>query len=272
MNDEITSLDSILSQDQTTQPEPIEQPETPQTQEPQQPVEAPTANDQDTGESEPQPAPQDETPSSEDLPEQESQQFKTPQEQAAFQMAKTERTKRQELEQRLESLEHQLQQQQQPPEEVEQPDWDLDPEQAQVQVEQKVDNSLFQTRVDLSTDLMKSLKPDYDQVEEVFIEAAKKNPILQHQLRAHPNPAKFAYEQGKALQFQAQVGTDPDQYKANLREELKAEVLAEVKAEQAKLKQDVADAQTPNSLAGVPNSASREGPKWAGPTPLTDII
>jgi len=66
----------------------------------------------------------------------------------------------------------------------------------------------------------------------------------------------------KAEKAKAEIGDDPEAYKARL----KAELLAELKSETA-----ARSVQPPASLAGQPNLASST-PAWGGPTPLDDLL
>ena len=102
-------------------------------------------------------------------------------------------------------------------------------------------------------------------METIFVEAASRNPALAVQLREHPNPAKFAYEMGKTLKFQNEIGGNPEAY----RQKLRTEILEELKVEQAKANGSV---QRPNTLADTPNAGNQRNPDWQGPTPLENII
>ena len=64
------------------------------------------------------------------------------------------------------------------------------------------------------------LKDDYESREQEFIELAQSNPEYVTQLRASPNPARFAYETAIRHQEMAQL-QNVDEYKSKLRAELK---------------------------------------------------
>jgi hypothetical protein len=70
------------------------------------------------------------------------------------------------------------------------------------------------TRLDMSVMLVKSLPgyEDYDAVEAVFVEAAKANPSLTAKMLAAPNPAVFAYQEGKRHAAMREWGDDPSQF------------------------------------------------------------
>lgn len=128
-----------------------------------------------------------------------------------------ERRKRQELEreakelrEKLERISRQSQPQQQ--EQQEPPDFYSDPDGFVRNIQQQFQTGLYATKVTLSQEMMRSLHQDYDEVEQVFAEAAQNDPVLQRQLIMSDNPARFAYETGKRLkQFQA-MQADPDRW------------------------------------------------------------
>lgn len=71
-----------------------------------------------------------------------------------------------------------------------------------------------------------------------------------------------------------EVGSDPAAYRQKLRDELKAEILAELKPEQGNPPANNGQGAPvmPTNLAGARNVGSRTGPAWSGPTPLNDIF
>lgn len=89
---------------------------------------------------------------------------------------------------------------------------------------------LFETRVLLSEEVMRSRYQDYSQAEEAFRIAASQDPDLAKRLVAHPIPAKFAYETGKRILSMQRVGPDPEAFEKKIREEERQKVLAELKA------------------------------------------
>ena len=175
-----------------------------------------------------------------------------------------ERRKRQDAERKLDELtkaaqqpkpqpqQQQPVQQQQPPE---RPDPWVDPEGAARYDQMMFQHQLFETRVVTSKELMRSLKPDFDDVEKVFIEAASADPYLEQQLIRHPLPAKFAYEQGRRIMLMKEIGDDPEAYKARVREELMAELAGQQPTQQV---QPAAVAPgTPKTLATTASTQPR---------------
>lgn len=156
----------------------------------------------------------------------------------------------------------------------EQPEIDLlDPQQAQHFIASQLQPRLYETRVLLSQEMYRSAHTDYDEMEEIFAAQCDRDPSLKAKLLAHPVPAKFAYEEGKRLKLMQEL-SDPDAYRAKLREE----IMAELQSQQPPASQPVQTQakpvpQPPKSLAGVP-SASRDPIKhpWKGPTPLEQLL
>jgi hypothetical protein len=96
------------------------------------------------------------------------------------------------------------------------------------QLESKQEFAIFETRLELSEELM-SAKPDYADMKATFIEAANANPALAQQMVKHPMPARFVYEEGKRLAAMKEVGSDIGAYRKRLEDEVRAKVLEELK-------------------------------------------
>ena len=181
-----------------------------------------------------------------------------------------ERRKRQEYEQQIQQMnrwmEQQQQQYQQPaPEAPQMPDPWTDPEAAmqwqRQQMEQQFEQRLaqreqqeMQQRVVFSEHLVKQQHEDYDQVTELFAQAAQSDPRLFQSMISHPMPAQYAYEVGKQMQLMQDVGSDPQAY----RERIKAEILAEMQGEQTPGNTPrQPSAPVPKSLASKTNAQPR---------------
>jgi hypothetical protein len=195
--------------------------------------------------------------------------------QAEYAALKDERTKRQQLEARLQEYENyfqQLNRQPQAPAEV--PDMFADPdafqayviEQAVSRARQELQPTIQQghtmTRAEVSELLARQKYEDYDATIEVFKEAVATNPFLLTQIQQAPDPATFAYNAGKQYQqAQAYGGAVPskDDLKAQLREEIIAEL---------NLNRPTA----PSTFAGDRSVGSRAGPAWTGPKPLGELL
>lgn len=167
-----------------------------------------------------------------------------------------ERRKRQELEEQLKSY----QQQSQP-----KPDFWENPEGVLGDYAKRMQQQLYQTQVNLSTEMMRTMHDDYDEMESKFIELAQQNPALIAQMNQSGNPAKFAYTTAKA-EVERQQFADP-----NYKEKLKAELRAEIEAEQrAKLEGEI------SKRASLPGTLSSEratgGKHSAGHDSLSDLL
>lgn len=177
-----------------------------------------------------------------------------------------ERRKRQELEQRLRDLESKKE-----PEPA--PDWWADPEKAAQHQSQQIEARLYQQKVELSQEFMRSQHEDYDDMEARFMEMAQENPALRTELQKSANPARFAYETArKAAEYDAMK--DVDSYKAKLeadvRKDVEAKLRQEIEAEQKK-KADKEAAIDP-SLASTSSKGGLKSDDYAGPTPLDEIL
>ena len=151
------------------------------------------------------------------------------------------------------------------------PDPLLDPEGAFRFQEQAREREMFHLRTEISQEMFRSQRPDYDEVEKIFIDEAKKNPYLIEQLRKAPMPARFAYEEGQRAKLRREIGDDPAAYRAKLRKELEDELLS--KTDVANPKTQTTVQAPPTSLAGVTSATPRDTRKvWNGPTPLEDIL
>lgn len=177
-----------------------------------------------------------------------------------------ERRKRQELEQRLKDLESKKE-----PEQA--PDWWADPEKAAQHQSQQIEARLYQQKVELSQDFMRSQHEDYDDMEARFMEMAQENPTLRTELQKSANPARFAYETArKAAEYDAMK--DVDSYKAKLeadvRKDVEAKLRKEIEAEQEKKAKK--EAAIDPSLASTSSKGGLTSDDYAGPTPLDEIL
>jgi len=193
-----------------------------------------------------------------------------------------ERRKRQEFEKQFAELQRQMQALQQPKPQVPQPQaqpdlppdpW-TDPEGAIAWHNRQQQRAIYETRVVMSEELM-SQKPDYAEMKQEFFEAITADPSLAHKLVAHPMPAKFVYEVGKKHRAEKRIGNDPDAFEANLREQIRQELMAELGTQPSQAQAPRAPA--PKSLAGATSTQPRD-PKSGryapsnGPVSLEDII
>jgi hypothetical protein len=109
-----------------------------------------------------------------------------------------ERSKRQALEDKVSDLESRI------PVVNEEPDPIIDPEDYKKYVRQQVESDIakdnadkWTAKVEASRSTMLETEADYEEMESGFMTAVKVNPDLQAKMNAEPDPAKFAYEEGK---------------------------------------------------------------------------
>lgn len=154
-------------------------------------------------------------------------------------MALDERRKRQELERKLREYEEKEKRGSEPKVDIfENPDAALNGVLSQARQE------VFNAKVEMSQEIMRSQYQDYDELEAEFIDMAASNPAVLSEFQKAANPARFAYETAKKAREAAQL-KDVDSYKEKLRAEVEAEVRAKLEAEilgkaQAKEKRDKA--------------------------------
>lgn len=108
-------------------------------------------------------------------------------------------------------------------------------------------------RLELSELVLKELHEDYDEVTAIFTEEARQNPAMAQAMFASSSPAKYAYTEGKRIQSMREIGDDPEAFKASLREQLKAEVLAEIKGAEVPKKETL-----PPTIANAGTKAPKQ--------------
>lgn len=106
-----------------------------------------------------------------------------------------------------------------------------------------------------------------DEVVDAAFETAKAAGVIDS-FRGKKDPWGELVKWHKQHQVMSEIGTDPDAWRAQERERLRQEVLAELAGQQQKQ----TAARGAPSLAGQPNLGSRAAPVWGGPTPLNEIL
>jgi hypothetical protein len=129
-------------------------------------------------------------------------------------------------------------------------------------------SQVFETRLAVSEELMAS-KPDYATMKELFVETARNNPALTQQMIQHPLPAKFAYEMGKKLSAEREVGSDLEAFKAKIREEARQQVLEELKAGTTVNPQPQ---KFPGTLADATPSGGDQGPHLSREAVMSSVF
>lgn len=115
-------------------------------------------------------------------------------------------------------------------------------------IQEYVDTRMAHSRVELSREMALAQFPDYAELEEVFVEAARQNPLLVSEMLQHGSPALYAYNTAKAMKTvkEAQSGD----LERRLRAEIEAKVRAEFKAQPANVPPDLSNVRS----AAVPQA------------------
>lgn len=200
----------------------------------------------------------------------------TPQQRAGLRKAlEQERKRRQEHERKLAELEGKLSafstltakpNAPAQPDAEQEPDFYSGPEKYIETREQRLMAAFNARLAELSADAMRAAHPDYDEAEKAFLEAVQHNPALAQQLRASGNPARFAYEHGKAYQQLRGLGSI-DELTNRIRQEERAKIEAEFRQKGAL----AAASQASTSSAGA-RSAGAQSPVVTGETPIGEIL
>lgn len=146
-----------------------------------------------------------------------------------------ERGKRQAVERELEQLRSQMSQAEQTPA----PDVFEDPDGYRKHMQDEAELREWNLRCDLTSDMMRSIHDDYDDMEARFIEMGKENSELLLRMRQSSNPAKFAYDTAKkAIRFEAMENVDEWEAKKTAEIEAKLKAEFEQKANERATKAD----------------------------------
>lgn len=172
-----------------------------------------------------------------------------------------------------------LQQKQQRPDPLLDPEAALQHQQQQYQNElahelASRDRAIYETRVEMSQALMRSQHQDYDDIEAIFADEMARDPQLEAQLLAQSMPAKFAYDVGKRIKLNREMGNDPDAYIQRKIAEALAANAQQQTAPTVPMVPTVPTASrpaSPQSLARVPSVAPRSQPSFTGPPPLEQL-
>ncbi len=188
-----------------------------------------------------------------------------------------ERKKRQEYERRVAEMERQFQTQRQPQQQqMEPPDPFVDPEGAFRYQQAVFAQQRYADRVATCDEIYREKFEDYDATVNLAIERLGQDPQFAAQLFNHPLPGKYAYEIGRKLKWQDEIGNDPEAYRSRLEAEILAKHGLAPGSDQPRAQAQAPArprAQVPKSLASTASAQPRnERGQFAGPTPLEDII
>lgn len=161
-----------------------------------------------------------------------------------------ERDKRKEAQRRAEEAERRLA-------EIEaakapKPDFFQDPEAVLQHQQQTVQQQLWNERLNMSEMLARQSYGDetVTKAQEAFIAASRQNPALQMELQRQGHPYDFVIKWHRKNSFMSEIGDDPEAWRQSQREALKAELLAELQAQQPVQAQP----RIPGSLASAPSA------------------
>lgn len=141
------------------------------------------------------------------------------------------------------------------------PDPITDPEEHAAYIRQQIQAVRADAVAEISERMARSSLGD-DFIDEAF-EAAQAAGVID-QFRGKKDPWGDLAKWHKAETAKAEIGSDPEAYRAKVRAEILAETQAQAQATVASLK-------PPATLAGQPNLSSST-PAWAGPSTLDDIL
>lgn len=185
--------------------------------------------------------------------------------QEEYKAIREEREKRKRLEAELEALRQQMASQPpEPPPSIWEDDQGALQHVKQEAVSLAVQQATLNAKLDMSEMMVRQQNPDFDEVKAEFLALAEQNPGLVQQALADPHPWDKAYKIAKTHRTMQELGaTDV----ATLRAKLREEVLAELQQGRSPVAPGL-----PPTITGERSVASRSGPAWAGPTPLTDLL
>ena len=139
-----------------------------------------------------------------------------------------------------------------------------DPEGHMAKLKEELQTDTTNRFVDLTVDLARKTHEDFNEVMEGWKDVVDANPAILNQVMTSGNPGEESYRIAKQYRDMQEIG-DPAAYKAKLKEEIKADVLKE-------LKESGNTQVLPESLAEERNVGERKGPAFSGPTPLSEVL
>lgn len=131
--------------------------------------------------------------------------------------------------------------------------------------QEQLREELFLERCNLTEEIARQKHTDFDDVREVFVEAANANPTLWAQIRQERNPAEFVYREGLRIRELKDVNGDFTAYRSKIEKDIETRLRAEFEAKYSK-----ATPAVPVSL----NSDASPPPVevYQGPKPLNQIL
>lgn len=133
-------------------------------------------------------------------------------------------------------------------------------------VGQAVNQAAELSRINTSEMLARREHPDFQEMFDLFNQLAAETPAVVQQALSDPDPWNKAYKIAKNHKMMRDLGaTDIDALKAKIREELQAEAIAGIQAQQPQ-------PTLPPTISNERNAGPRTGPAWSGPASLGDIL
>ncbi|MCK4791622.1 MAG: hypothetical protein KAV87_48265 [Desulfobacteraceae bacterium] len=139
-------------------------------------------------------------------------------------------------------------------------------------IQQTVDTALYNQRLSMSEIAAKKAHENFDEMVETFIGLAQDNPALGQAMRAHSDPAEFAYQEAQKSIAMQEIGSDPVAFREQIRQEVEAEIREKLEAEAKANAEGDTLRNIPTSLANEPSVAARGKPEWEGEASLEDIL
>jgi len=131
--------------------------------------------------------------------------------------------------------------------------------------QEQIREELFAERCNLTEEIARQKHTDFDDVREVFVEAANTNPALWAQIRQERNPAEFVYREGLRIRELKDVNGDFAAYRSKLEKDIETRLRAELEA-----KYKTATPAVPASLNSDASPPQVE--VYQGPKPLNQIL
>lgn len=132
-------------------------------------------------------------------------------------------------------------------------------------------NEIQTVKLDLSESQAIARHDDYSEKYLVFSEMAQKNPAYIAEMLKQADPAEWAYQQAKKQESLSEIGDDPAAYKAQLKESLKAEIMAELKADGLETQIKKAATILPPSANAIKGKTVKDGEIVISNDPIGDM-
>lgn len=149
-------------------------------------------------------------------------------------------------------------------------DWE-DPDSTIEEIKTGFQSEIQKVKLDLSESAAMSRHEDYTEKYKVFADMAQQNPAYITEMLKQVDPAEWAYQQAVKHESLSEIGDDPVAYKAQLKETLKAEILAELKGQDIETKIQKAAVKLPPSATKIKGKVVKDGEVTISDDPLGDF-